>query len=891
MALGWWHGLKERLTRTRADADLDREIRAHLDEESDDQIDRGVAPDEAPYAARRAFGNVTRVRERTREAWAWESIAGALRRLPGGVVQDARYGLRGLVKQPGFTAAAVLTLALGIGATTTIFSVIQNVLLDPYPMYPNIDRMVGVMIHDAASSRADNGRDFLQTGEFVEYAAQMTSFDAIIAGGGNGDVIYTGPDGAEQFNGAALSGNTFSTLGIEALVGRTIGEVDAKPGAPPVFVMSYKLFANRFGLDTSLIGRAFTLDGVPTTLIGVMPPRVSKLGADIWRPVRLDPADPALTNNFYKFQARLKPGVTIAQADAEFKAVAARVAKAYPRNYPERFSAHVVGFVDSIVRDFRKTLYTMAAAVGLLLLIACANVANLLLSRAAGRQREVALRSSLGASRGRLIRELFVESLLLALAGMAVGCGIAAAGIKMVVVAMPEGLIPRESLIRLDTRALVFSVAVAGVTALIFGLVPAFQAVRRDLMNPLRSAGKGTGGGFRGGRLRSALVVAEIALSLVLLTSAGVLMRSFVRLQATDLGFNPEHLLVMRVPLGTGRVETADEQTRFATQALERIRVLPGVTDASTTVGFPPFGGYGTDFDVPGIAHVDRWRGELELVSDGYLKTLRLPMLAGRDLTADDLAGARRVAIVNRLFVERFLAGADPIGRSVTILVPAKGGPQEQPYQIVGVFENMKNNGVTDPIQPSAFVPQSVGPVRSINFVVRTAGPPLQARKAVQHEIWGVDATVAISDTDAVENYLTRFAYAAPRLGLAIFAAFASIGLVLVVLGVYSLIAYTVSCQTREIGIRIAVGAARSDVLRMTIGMAVRWLAAGAAIGLAASYATTRLVANQLFEVSPTDPATFFAVVCILALSGFAASYFPARRATKVDPIVVLRAE
>ncbi len=891
MPFGWWHELRERLTRTRSNADLDREIRAHLDEEADDQIDRGVDPAEARYAARRAFGNVTRVRERTRESWAWASIADALRRLPGGVAQDARYGARGLLKQPGFTMPAVLALALGIGATTTIFSVIQNVLLDPYPMYRNVDRMVGVMIHDDSTTRP-NGRDFFQTPEFLDYAAQMTSFDAVIAGGGNGDVVYVGSEGAEQFSGALLSGNTFSVLGIEALVGRTISPEDAAPGGPPVFVMSYKLWANRFGLDPSLIGTTFRLDGVATTLIGVMPPRVSKLGADIWRPVQLDRADPALRTQYFKFQAHLKPGVTIAQADAEFRAVAARIAKDYPKSYPDRFTGHVVGFVDSIVRDFKTTLYTMAAAVGLLLLIACANVANLLLSRAAGRQREIALRSSLGASRGRLIRELFVESLLLALAGMAVGCGIAAAGIRAVVAAIPEGLIPREALIQLDTRVLLFSVLVAGVTALLFGLLPAFQAVRRDLMNPLRTAGKGVGGGFRGGRLRSGLVVLEIALSLVLLTSAGVLMRSFIKLQATELGFNPANLLIVRLPVSGIHTQTAAGQAQFIMQALAGIRALPGVVGASTTTGMPAFGALGTNFEIPGIAHTEKWRGNIEQCSDDYFRTLGVPLLRGRDLSPDDQHHARPVAVVNRLLVERFFGGADPIGRTLIAALPGPDGvPTGMSFQIVGVVDNAKNNGVTEAIAPSAFVPHTASAVRGVTLVVKTAGPPLRALKSVRNEIWAVDPGVALAESDALENYLTKYAYAAPRLGLAIFTAFAGIGLVLVVLGVYSLIAYTVSCQTREIGIRIAIGAARHDVLRMTIGMALRWLAAGAAIGLAASLATTRLVANQLFEVSPTDPATFAAVVCVLAASAFAASYFPARRATKVDPIVVLRAE
>ena len=815
------------------------------------------------------------------------------------LVQDARYGLKGLIKQPAFTAAAVLALALGIGATTTIFSVIQNVLLDPYPVYRNIHRMVGVQIHDDASSRS-GGRDFFQTPEFLDYQSQMTSFDAVIAGGGDGDALYTGPDGVEQFNGAFLSGNTFEVIGVAALYGRTISPDDARPDAPPVFVMSYKLWANRFGMDQSLIGRSFVLDGVPTTLIGVMPPRVSKLAADVWRPILLDRANRGIQNQFFKFQARLKPGVTLEQADAEFKAVAARVAKSYPDNYPERFSAHVMTVVDTIVGSFRTTVYTMTAAVGLLLLIACANVANMLLSRAAGRQRELALRAALGASRGRLIRQLLVESLLLALGGMAIGCLFARIGIAGLVRAIPEGLIPREALIRLDARVLVASLISAGTTALLFGLLPAFHSVRRDLMNPLRDPGKGSGG-YRGGRLSSALVVGEIALSLVLLTSAGVLMRSVIKLQTTDLGFEPANVLTLSLAIGKGNHKTAAEQTQFLSQTLERIRSTPGVVDAATTVGFPGFGADDTDFNVIGIGHQDRWRGRIGLVSDRYFRTLRVPLLQGRDLTAADLTGARRVAIVNRMFVERFLGKVNPIGRTLTLTIRNDEGQsesitrtplsREERYEIIGVVADAKNQGVESPVAPEAFLPTSVSANSYQGIVVRTAGPPLDSLRAVKHAIWTVDPAMPVADADALDHSLARFAYAAPRLGLYVFSAFAGIGLVLVVLGVYSLIAYTVSRQTREIGIRIAIGAGRKDVLRMTIGMGIRWLVTGAAIGLAASYATTRLLANQLFEVSPTDPLTFAAVLAVLAVSGLAASYIPARRATKVDPIVVLRYE
>ena len=411
-------------------------------------------------------------------------------------------------------------------------------------------------------------------------------------------------------------------------------------------------------------------------------------------------------------------------------------------------------------------------------------------------------------------------------------------------------------------------------------------------MNPLRDAGKGTGGGFRGGRLSSALVVAEIALSLVLLNSAGLLMRSFIKLQTQDLGLDPANVLIMRVPAGAGRLKTAAGQARFLTQALERIRSVPGVVDASTTIGLPVFGGFGSDFDVEGIAHADRWRGDLVICSDGYFRTLGIPLLSGRDFTADDLNGARKVALVNQVFVDRFLKGTNAIGRRLALeLRDESGGSATRMMEIIGVVASARNRGPSDPPGPEAFVPPSAAPVRSLGFVIRTRGTPLAMVQTIKREIWTVDPGVAIAETDELMTFIRRFSYAAPRLGLFVFGAFAAIGLALVVLGVYSLIAYTVARQTREIGIRMAIGADRGDVLRLTVGMGLRWLVLGIAIGLAVSFATTRVLASQLTQVSPSDPLTFALVVVIIGLAGFAASYVPALRTTRVDPMVVLRHE
>ena len=570
---GWIDKLREAVTREKREADLERELRAHLEEEEEEQREAGVRPEEAPYAARRALGNVPLIQEDTRSAWDAARLETVVRELFKGLRQDVVYGLRSLRKQPAFTAAAVLALALGIGAATTITSVIQGVLLDPYPMYKDVGRLVNVQLWDLSSP---NGgfRTFFQVREFLDYQTQARSFEGVI-GGRSEDVLYATPEGTDRFDGGLTTGNTFSLMGAGAMLGRTLTLDDAEPDAPAVFVMSHKLWVGRFGADPGLLGTKFVLNGAPTTLVGIMPPRLSKLGAEVWLPVRLDPADPVNGSAFLQFQARLRQGVTLEAAEAEMNVLAKRMAQIYPTLYPQRFSMKVVPIIDGVVGPFRKTLYTMAAAVALLLLIACANVANMLLSRAAGREKEMAIRASLGASRTRLVRQLLIESAMLAVLGAALGTLFAQGGITLLVPAIPPGLIPREALIQLDGRVLAFSLGLALLTALVFGLAPALSTVRRDLVNPLRDSGKGTSGGFRRGRLSSALVVIEVALSLVLLTSAGLLMRSFIKLQTVELGLDPERLLFLRVPLPGERYQAAAAQETFLREALSRIRAIP----------------------------------------------------------------------------------------------------------------------------------------------------------------------------------------------------------------------------------------------------------------------------------------------------------------------------
>ncbi len=805
---------------------------------------------------------------------------------------DVRYAARGLRKQPTFAALAILALALGIGSATTMFSVIHGVLVDPYPMYAHIDRLVQVEVRDPAKPRT-GGRGYFQVPEFLDYQAQVHSFEDVI-GGAFEDQLYTTAEGTEQFDGGLMTPNNFEFMGVRAALGRTFTPEDARPGAPPVFIMNHKLWAGRFGSDPSLVGKTFVLNGVPTTLVGVMPQRFFKLGADLYKPVVLDRADPVQSRQYFRLQARLRPGVTLEQAEAEVALVAQRIAKLYPDNYPKVFTVKVLRWADSIVGQFKTTLYTLAAAVALLLLISCSNVANMLLARAAAREKEMAVRASLGASRGRLVRQLLVESVLLAAAGAALGCVFAHFGLKALVAAIPEGLIPREAVIQINVPVLFFSLAAAVLTAVVFGLVPALQTARQDIVDPLRDSGKGTSGGFRRRRLSNALVVAEVALSLVLLTGAGLLMRSFVNLTTADLGLDPEHVLFARVPLPKGRYDTREAKQQFFDPLLARVKALPGVVSAAAGSMLPPYGGLSGEIEVAGTTHEDKWRSMFELCSEGYFTTLRMKLLRGRLLSGDDVAQARRVAVVNRTFVDKYLGTADPLGRSVRfkLLETVKPGAIENAvFEIVGVVADAKNRGIQETPDPQAFLPYTVTGAFPRALLVRTAGPPAAMAETVRREVWNVDRGVAVTMMGAVTEYLRRFSYAEPRLGLVILSVFAVLGMALVAIGVYSVIAYTVARQTHDIGIRMALGAERAHVLRMVLGMGSRLVGLGLAIGFVVSLAATRVLSSQLWGVAPHDPLTLASVIVVVAIAGAAACVFPARRATRVDPMVALRYE
>jgi predicted permease len=881
MLLQLWRRLLSLLRRRRHEREMEAEMRFHLEMQIEQNLSSGMAAEEAHYAARRQFGNQTWLKEASREMWSLRFIEA--------LIQDLRYGARMLMKNPGFTLLAALTLALGIGATTTIFSAIQNILLDPFP-YKDADRVVTIQIHDTSEGRPD-GRIWFQAPEFLDYQEQSREFEDVI-GVTLGDALYDSGAGMEQFNGGYVTPNAFSFLGVPAERGRGITPDDARPGAPPVFVMAYNLWVKRFNQDPGILGRTFNLNGTPTTLVGIMPPRFIFYAADVWIVRAMERGDPRANRDYWIFLAKLKRGVTREQAQADIELIARRLARGYPDNYPRNFNVRIIGWFDSIFGQFRKALYTIAAAVGLLLLIACSNVANMLLARATAREKEIAIRSAVGASRMRLVGQLLTESLLLALSGAVLGCLFSYAGVKGLAMLRYDNFIPGEARIQLNLAALLFSLGTAVITAALFGLAPALQTVRKDMAEPLKGASPGAGGGFRPGRMRNALVVFEVALSLVLLSGAGLLMRSFVKLQQADLGFNPENILFARLPFPRGQYATAAEKQRFYEQLLSRLRALPGVVAATETTSLPPYGGLDSDVDIVGKTHTEKWRATFQLCSEGYFPTLQLRTILGRTLSAAEVDGARKVAVVNQTFVNKFLGNEYPIGQRVKInmLESVPDSPVKEPvFEVIGVISDARNQGIQEPPMPEMFVPYTITGAFERCIMVRTSAPPLSLLNDVRREIWAVDRGVALTLTGSLEDFLKRYSYAEPRFSLVLMSVFASVGLTLVTLGVFSVIAYTVARQTREIGIRMAMGAGRADIVWMVLRRGLRLVGLGMGVGLLASFAMTQLIANQLWEVTPRDPLTLGAAVAVVALAGLAACYFPARRATKVDPMAALR--
>ena len=806
-----------------------------------------------------------------------------------------RYALRNLQRTPGFAVVAVLTLALGIGASTAIFSILENILMEPFP-YPDAQHYMFLEIHDTERNEP-GGRNGFSGPEFLDYVAQNHVFDRVIANDGL-DVLYRSAEGTQLLRGNYVTPGTFEFLGMTPLLGRVMFPADYEPGAPPVFVLRYKTWVNEFGADPKVLNRTFVLNETARTLVGIMPPRFGWGDADLWVPDKPTHAVvknvvAGAFNRYWSLMGHLKPGVSQREAVADLTVIARRLALVYPKDYPKHFTVEVQSLTDVVVGRFRTTLYIVLAAVGLLLLIGCGNVANLLLARATTREKEFAVRSALGASRSRLIRQLLVESLILALGGAILGALLAWGGLKFIVALMPQDIIPAEAVIRLNAPVLIFTLGVTMLTALTFGLIPALKAAGKDLNEPLRDTGKGLSGGFRHGKLRNAVVILEVALSLTLMVAAGLLMRSFVALREVRLGFQPDHVLSARLPLPVERYKTADQVAGFYRPLLLRLKALPGVVAVTETSTLPPYGGIPSEIEVPGKTHSEKWESIFQLCSEAYFQVLRIQFLNGRPFTEAEVAGARKLAVVNQTFLKKYLPGENPMGRQVRIsqLAEFEDKVPDPTFEIIGVVADVKNRGLQEPAGPEIWIPYTVTGSAFRGILVRTAQDPLTMLKAVRHEVWATDSDVALTLTGTLEGYISQFSYAGPRFGFMLMVIFGSIGLILVTIGVYSLLSYTTARRTQEIGIRMALGAQGPDVLSMVIGMGLRLVAMGVVVGLIVSLALGRILATQLWGVSAYDPWTLVCVPVLLLITGFLACWFPAHRAARVNPLVALRYE
>jgi putative ABC transport system permease protein len=745
------------------------------------------------------------------------------------------------------------------------------------------------------------GRNWFTIPEFLDFREQnhvFTDVNAGFGGFGNTKILYATGHGTVEFNGGYLSANSFQFFGVSPLLGRLPTPEDTKPGATPVFTMSERLWRAEFNRDPGILGKSFTMNGVPRTLIAIMPPRFRPGWNEILIPFPLDKGqiahDPTFAHEYVWPLGHLKPGISMQAAAADLNVVAHNLAKIYPDQYPKEFSVTTWTLADAALGPFRELLYPLIAAVLLLLLIACSNVANLLLSRATARDKEIAIRASIGASPGRLIRQFLVESSVLAGAGCATGCLLAYVGIKWMVPFIPYYYFPQEAVIELNPTVLLFSLAVTVLTTVLCGVAPAIHAFRGELQSRLMGASKGSGGGFRHGKLRAVLVVSEVALSIVLLVGAGLMLRTFFKLTHWKLGFDPQKLFIAQVTLPKGRYEKPAQRKLFYQQFLQRVSAVPGVVAAAESISRPPYGGAISEMNILGKTHSEKWNVMLDACTEGFPQVLGLQVLRGRFFSEADVVSARRVAVINRAFARKYFGNDDPIGQQIKfgVLDQLPNAPHDASFEIVGVVSDVSNAPhLEEPPMPQGYIPDSVLGFVSGTILARTTIEPASLVASIHQQLWAVDSDAVLFDPGSLDALLNKDEYASPHFELIALGAFAAIGLVLIVIGVFSVMAYSVSLQTHEIGIRMALGAQRSNILTMVLRNGLNLIVTGIVLGVLASLTLTRFMASQLTGIQPTDPWTFGTVALIILAVGVAACFFPARRATQVDPLVALRYE
>jgi predicted permease len=865
--------------------DLEEEIRAHLAMEEQENIESGMPPEEAHYAARRRFGNVTLAQERCREMWRWNWVESLL--------QDIRYGLRQLRRNSGFTAVAVITLALGIGANTAIFSVVDAILLRPLP-YPQPDHLVKVWGNFTGIGIPDN-RNAISAPEFKDLETQNRCFSDVAAIRGASANLDIGGT-PERIQGAAVSPSLFPMLGVQAALGRTFLPQEAQPGRDKQVMLSHGLWERGFGGDPKVVGSRLRINGLSYAVVGVMPRGFDyPEGAEIWVPLAFEPDDllpSSRANHELSVLARIKPEISLPQARADMEVLTKAVEEQNP-DYPYarfQFAFLLSPLHEEMVSDVQKALWILSGAVALVLLIACVNVANLLLARGSAREQEMAVRRALGASRRRLVLQLLTESVLLSLIGGVAGVLLAYFGLHALIT-LSAAVFPRVATASMNGTVFAFTVLVSLGTGIVFGLAPSVHSSRHVTAESLREGGRTLPAGTVSERPRQALVVAELAFSLVLLSGAGVLLKSLLLVQQVDGGFRPDHVLTMRISLPEAKYSRPEQVRAFFRDILGRVSKLPGV-EAAGAVSILPLSGSGssgtTTMDTQAVPpDAASPEADKRAVTPGFFQAMGIPLISGRYFDERDSDQSPPVAIVDETLAKTYWPNEDAVGKRLHL-----GGPWPNPtwMTIVGVVRHVHYRTLEAPSRVEVYWPEAQRPAQALSLAIRTYADPLTLAATVQKEVQAIDPEQPVYRVRTMQELLGG-SMAPRRLLTLLLSIFAGAALLLAAVGIYGVMAYSVRRRTHEIGIRMALGAQRREILRLVVRYGLKMTVAGVVAGLFAALALTRLIASLLYSVRPTDPTTFGIVVALLAAVALTACYIPARRATRVDPMVALRYE
>ena len=814
---------------------------------------------------------------------------------------DLRYGWRVMRRSPGFAAVALLTLAIGIGANAAIFSIVNGVLLRPLP-FPDSSRIVTIWETDPNRNVV---RGTTSPAELLDWQDMNHSF-AELSGWRSLLFTITGSGDAEQVHGSQVTGNFFRMLGVSPAIGRDFSKEDEQPGHEQVVILSFAFWQRHYGGDSSILGKSILLDEKPYTIIGALPRSFSLYGVapelDVWAPFAFNRAQLNREDHELIIFGRLRPGVALNQAQAEMETIMAQLKKQYP-GIDQENGVRVAGFHDELTKSLRPSIVILLVAVGFVLLIACANVANLMLARAATREREIAVRATLGAGRKRILRQLLTESALMAVIGGVLGIAVAYGGIHLLRGALPppggRGQIPHADWIGIDGSVLAFTLFVSLLTGIIFGLAPAVQISRSELFESLKEGSRGSTGGRRSHFIQSSLVVSEVALSLMLLVGAGVLIRSFFLIMSDSLGFDPASVLTMQIFLSDSHYPKGPQVNNFYQQVIEGVGALPGVKSASAA-NFLPLTGWGAfcDFDIAGRANPpsgEHFTGQYRVADWRYLQTMGIGVKEGRDLVASDGANTQSVALINEALARRYWPHQDPVGQQIRLKFPDTRmtwdpEPRQGWLTIVGIVSDVRDWEWGEQKVGQIYLPYTQNASRIMHLVVRSDGDPTQLASAVRSVVNRVDPNQPVTEVRSMDEYLAA-SVSRRRLSMLLLVLFAGVATVLAAVGIYGVMAYAVTQRSHEIGIRMALGAEPADVLRMVVNDGMKLAGIGLVIGIAASYAAVHYLASQLVGVRTKDPITVICVSVGLALIAISACYFPARRATRVDPLEALRHE